>query len=172
MNPQVRPVTAALALLIVAGAYFAYQGRMDRPGPPRPAASFSAARPTGPPMPPTAREILDRRAILDLRAEQIARLETLDQLWTREASGLEAMIRDAERQFSVFATEAQHQKGASLPEIQRRSAEFSQLSAELRERRRHHADVALGVLTEGQRQRLAQPRPPVVEERNDGATRR
>ena len=172
MNPQGRPVIAALALLIVAGAYFADQGRMNRPGPPRPAASVPAVRPAGPPVPPAAREILDRRAVLDLRAEQIARLETLDQLWTREASGLEAMLRDAERQFSVFATEAQQQKGASLPEIQRRSAEFSQLSAELRERRRHHADVALGVLTERQRQRLAEPRPPVVEERNDGATRR
>ena len=163
MTPQVRALTAALALLIVAGAYFAYQGRMERPGPPRPASALSTARPAGPPVPPTAREILDRRAVLNLRGEQIARLEALDQRWTREVSGLEAMIRDAEREFSVFASEAQQRKGASLPEIQRRSTEFSQLSVELRERRRHHADAALGVLTEWQRQQLAQSRQQVVE---------
>jgi hypothetical protein len=161
MNQYVRSLTAALALAIVAVAYFTYQARMERPGLPRPASSHSAARPAPlPPAQPTAREILDRRVTLDLRGDQIVRLKALDRLWVREVSGLEAMAHDAEREFSIFATEAQGNKGASLPEIQRRSAEFGQLSAELRERRHQHSDAALRVLAEWQRQRLAQSRQP------------
>ena len=170
MNPHARSLSATLAVVLVAAAYFVFQARMDRPGPPRPAPALSAARPPAlAPAPPTAREILDQAATLDLRGDHIVRLEALDRLWTREVSGLEAMIHEAERGFSVFATEAQGRKGASLPEIQRRSATFSQLSAELRERRLHHSDAAIGVLAEWQRQRLAQSRRPIIERRSDEA---
>ena len=173
MNPHTRSLAAVLAPLIVAAAYFVYQGRLERPAPPRPASSLSAARPAGlPPASPTAREMLDRRVTLDLRWDQIARLEALDHLWAREVSGLQAMIQDAEREFSIFATEAQGKTGASLPEIQRRSAVFSRLSAELRDRRQHHTDAALGVLSEWQRRRLAQSRQQVVEGRSHEAARK
>jgi hypothetical protein len=170
MNPHMRSVSAALALAIVAVAYFVWQARMERPGPPRPAPVLSAARPAAwPPAPPTAREILDQRGTLDLRGDQIVRLKALDRLWTHEISGLTAMIHEAEREFSVFASEAQGTRGASLQEIRRRSTEWSQLSAELRERRQHHSEAALRVLAEWQRQRLASSRPPVTERRTDEA---
>jgi hypothetical protein len=169
MSPHVRSLSAALALVIVAVAYFVFQARMERPGPPRPAPALSAARPAAlPPAPPTASEILDQRVTLDLRGDQIVRLKALDRLWTREISGLTAMIHEAEREFSVFASDAQGTRGASLPEIQRRSAEWSQLSAELRERRQHHSDAALRVLAEWQQQRLAQSRAPLIERGSNG----
>jgi hypothetical protein len=172
MNQHARALAAALALAIVAVAYFVYHARPDGPGPPRPAPSLSAARPAAlPPAPLTAREILDQRGPLDLRGDQIVRLKALDRLWTREISGLESMIRDAEREFSNFASEAQGARRASLREIQQRSAEFGQLSTELRERRQHHSEAALRVLDEWQRQRVTSSRPSVTERRNDEAAR-
>jgi hypothetical protein len=168
MNPHVRSLSAALALVIVAAAYFVFQARIERPGPPRPAPALSAARPTAlPPARPTARDILDQRVTLDLRGDQIVQLKALDRLWTREISGLTAMIHEAEREFSIFASAAQGTRRASLPEIQRRSAEWSQLSAELRERRQHHSDAALRVLAEWQ-QRLTQSKAPLIERRSNG----
>lgn len=170
MNPPVRSLSAALALVIVATAYFVLQARIERPGPPRPAPALSAARPTAlPPALPTARDILDQRVTLDLRGDQIVRLKALDRLRTREISGLTAMIHEAEREFSVFVKETEGVKGASLPEIQRHSATFSELSVALRERRQHHSEAGLRVLAEWQRQRLAQSRPPHIERRSDGA---
>ena len=170
MNPSVRALAAAVALAIVAVAYFAYQARMDRPGPPRPAPSPSATHSTAlPAAPATAREILGQRVPLDLRGDQVVRLEALDRLWMREASGLTAMIREAERAFSVFAGEAQAARKVSLPELQRRSEKFSELSAELRERRLHHSEAALRVLDDWQRQRVTPSRPPVAEGRSHEA---
>src|SRR5262245_7407639 len=155
MNPHVRALAAALALGIVAVAYFVYQARMDRPGPPRPAPSPSAASTAAlPPASPTAAEILDQRVTLDLRRDQVVQLKALDRLWTREASRLTAMIQEAEREFSEFTREAQRARKATLPEIQQQSAEFRQLSAELREQRHHHSDAALRLLHGWQRQRL------------------
>ena len=172
MNPQVRSLAATLAVVLVAAAYFVFQARMERPGPPRPAPALSAPRPAAlPSAPPTAREILDQAGTLDLRGEQIVRLNALDRLWTSELSGLQARVDAAEREFSVFASESRGAKRAGLAEIQRRSAEFGQLSAELRERRQHHSDAALGVLAEWQRQRLAQSRRPVIEGRSHEGTR-
>jgi hypothetical protein len=169
MNPHVRSLSAALALVIVAAAYFVFQARTERPGPPRPAPALSAARPTAlPPAPPTAHDILDQRVTLDLRGDQVVRLKALDRQWTHEISGLTAMIQEAEREFSVFVSGAQGTRGASLPEIEQRSATFSQLSAELRERRQHHSDAALRVLAEWQRQRLALSRAPATERTSDG----
>ena len=78
------------------------------------------------------------------------------------------MIHDTERDFSIFASKAQGTK-ASLPEIQQRSAEFRQLSAELRERRQQHSDAALNVLDGWQRQRLS--RRAGTERRSDEAAR-
>jgi hypothetical protein len=170
MNPHARSLSATLAVVLVAAAYFVYQARMERPGPPRPAPVLSTERPAAlPPAPPTARQILDQRVALDLSGDQAVRLKALDRLWAREISGLEAMIHEAEREFSSFVNEAQGTKGASLQEIQQRSAEFSQLSAEMRERRQHHSEAALRVLAEWQRQRLAQSRPPLTERRTNEA---
>jgi len=171
MNPHVRALAAALALGIVAVAYFGYQSRMDRPGPSRPAPSLSAARAAAlPPAPPIAAEILDQSMTLGLRGDQVVRLKALDRLWRGEISGLTAMIHGAARDFSIFASKAQGTK-ASLPEIQQRSAEFRQLSAELRERRQQHSNAALSVLDEWQRQRLASSRRADTERRSDEARR-
>jgi hypothetical protein len=119
-----------------------------------------------PPAPPIARDLLARVVALDLRPDQAARLEALDRAWEREAEGLEEALREAERDFSSFMKDAQATRGASVQEIQRRSAEYSQLSATLRERRRRHADAALAVLVGWQRDRLAhEGRPDVGRDR-------
>src|SRR5262245_2551334 len=133
MNLHVRSQAAAVALGIVAVAYLAYPARTERPGPPRPAPSPSASRAAAlPPAPPTAAEILDRQGSLGLRGDQVIRLEALDRLWAREVGGLVARIHETEKEFSVFVREAQETAKVSLSEIQRRSAEFRQLSGELR----------------------------------------
>lgn len=154
MNPPARYVSTSLALALVAAGYFLLQARMERPGPPRPAPPLAAPRPALPPIPPTARDILDRAVALDLRGDQRVRLEALDQLWRWEISGLEATIRESEREFSAFMSEAQASRGARVQDIQQRAAEFGRLSAELRERRWHHSDGALRVLADWQRERL------------------
>lgn len=170
MNTHARSLAATLAVVLVAVAYFVWEARIERPGPPRPTPALSAARPPDlPPAPPTAHEILDQSVTLDLRGDQVVRLKALDRLWTREISGLQPMIHEAEREFSGFVKDAQGTKRASLQEIQRRSATFSQLSAELRERRQHHSEAALRVLAEWQRQRLVQSRPSVTERRTNEA---
>ena len=99
------------------------------------------------------------------------RLEALDRLWRREIRGLEAEIREAEREFSSFAKEAQGARGVTAQEIQRRGTEFSQLSAELRERRLHHSEAALRVLADWQRSRLAQSKRFAIEGESNGAGR-
>ena len=172
MNPPVRYLSTTVALVTVALAYVLLQSRGERPAPRLPAPALSAARPAPlPPAPPTAREILDRAGILDLRGDQLVRLEALDRLWKSEVSGLEAAIHGARRELSSFMKEVQGGRGASVQEIQRRSTEFSQLSAQLRQRRQHHAEAALYVLTDWQRQRLAQSRPPVIERRTNESAR-
>ena len=171
MNPATRYLSTSMALALVATTYFVFQPRPERPGPPRPSPALSAPRLPLPPAPPTAREILDRSVALDLRGDQRVRLEALDRLWRREISGLEAEIGEAEREFSGFVKEAQGVRGVTAQEIQRRGAEFSQLSAELRERRQHHSEAALRVLADWQRTRLAQPRPFGTEGRSNEAAR-
>jgi len=141
MSPGLRYLSTTVALLAVGLGYALIQGRGERPTP-RPAAQSEAvARPVPPPTaPPPAREILNRRAALSLTADQAARLEALDA---------------AAQELSRFMKEAQSAGGTSVQEIQRRSVEFRELSAALRERRRLHSEAAAHVLTESQRRQLA-----------------
>ncbi len=171
MNPAVRALSTSVALALVATTYFVLQPRAERPPPPRPSPTLSAPRPPLPPAPPTARGILDRGVALDLWGDQRVRLKALDRLWRREISGLEAEIREAEREFSGFVNEAQGTRGVTAQEIQRRGTEFSQLSAELRERRQHHSEAALRVLADWQRTRLNQARAFAAEGRSHEAGR-
>ena len=179
MSPRVLYLSTTLALVAVAVVAVLLQGRLERPAPrspaPRPPAwsAAPAVRPAAlPPAPPTAREILDRAMVLDLRVDQVVRLQALDRLWRSEAGRLEGAIREAEREFSAFVKEAQTSRGTSGQEIQRRSAEWSELSAALREARQHHAEAALGLLADWQRQRLARMRTSAVSGGNDEAPRR
>jgi len=91
--------------------------------------------------------------ILELRHDQMMRLQALDRLWRNELSGLERDIQDAERGFSSVAKDAQGR--ASGLEIEQRASEFSRLSATLRDRRQRHAEAALGLLAGWQRERFA-----------------
>jgi len=124
-----------------------------------------------PPAPLSARVILDRGVALDLGGEQRRRLEALDRLWRHEISGLEAEIRETEREFAGFATETQGARGVTAGGIQRRGGEFGQLGAELRQRREHHSEAVLRVLASWQRARLTQSRVVVSEEGGNGAGR-
>lgn len=162
MSPQVRYLSTTAALVAVAVAYILWQRPLDRPTPRLPAASAAAARPTAPPMPPTARRVLDQAMALGLTHNQIARLRELDRVWTSEERELQAAIRDAELELAAFMSEAQASRGATVQQIQQRSAEFSSLSAKLRERRRRHSEAALQVLDVSQRHRLAGIEPGVA----------
>ena len=158
MSPRVRYLSTTVALAALAAAYVFWQGRLERPTPRLPAASAPVIRPAAPapvPLPPTALEILGRAVALDLSNHQVIRLHALDRLWTSEASGLEAAIQVAEGEFSAFMKAAQASGGASTQEIQSRSAELRRLGALLRERRQQHSDVAVALLADWQRQRLA-----------------
>ncbi len=156
MSPGLRYLSTTVALLAVGLGYALLQGRPERPAP-RPAARPEAVgRPAPPPAaPPTARDILDRRAALSLTADQAARLEALDVEWRKEAAELEAALAAASQELSRFMKDAQSAGGTSVQEIQRRSVEFRELSAALRERRRLHSEAAAHVLTEPQRRQLA-----------------
>jgi hypothetical protein len=156
MSPGPRYLSTTVALLAVGLGYALLQGRPERPAP-RPAAQPEAvARPAPPPVsPPTAGEILERRASFSLTADQVSRLEALDAEWKKEAAELEPALAAAEQALSRFMKEAQSAGGTSVQEIQRRSAEFRELSAALRERRRLHGEAAAHVLTESQRRQLA-----------------
>lgn len=159
MSPRVRYLSTTVALVALVAAYVFWQGRRpERPTPRLPAASAPVIRPATPapaPLPPTAREILDRAVALDLSDHQVIRLRALDRLWTSEASRLDASIQVAKGEFSAFMNTAQASGGANMQEIQARSAELRRLSALLRERRQQHSDVAVGLLADWQRQRLA-----------------
>ncbi len=159
MSPQGRYLSATVVLVALAAVYMAWQGRLEHPKLRLPAPSTPAVRRAPPVMPPTAREILERAVVLDLRSDQMIRLQALDRLWTRELNGLEGEIREAEGALASFVQDAQTSRGASVQEIQRRSAEFSSLSATLRARRQRHAEAALQLLDEWQRQRFASVRP-------------
>lgn len=155
MSSRLRYLSTTVALVAVGLGYALIQGRPEMPAP-RPAAQPGAVvRPVPPAAaPPTAREILDRRAALSLTADQAARLEALDVEWRKEAAELEPAVEAASQEFSRFMKDAQSSGGASVQEIQRRSVEFRELSAALRDRRRLHGEAAAHVLTESQRQRL------------------
>lgn len=151
MTPRVRFLATTLALLAVAAGYTLSQGWVERQSP-RPIVREAGARPVPPPAPaPSAREILDRVPAVGLSREQAARLRVLAAKWVRQSSDLQAAIEDEERQFSAFMKEAQGGRGASLQEIQRRSANLRGLSATLREARWQHGLASAEVLTEQQR---------------------
>jgi len=151
MSPWVRYLATTLALLAVAAGYALSQGWVERQSP-RPMVREARARPVPPPAPaPSARDILEWGPAVGLSREQAARLRALDAEWVRQSSDLQAAIEDEERQFSAFMKEAQGGRGASLQEIQRRSANLRDLSATLREARWRHGLASTEVLTEQQR---------------------
>jgi hypothetical protein len=159
MSPRVRYLSTTAALVAAAAAYVLWQRPLDRPTPRLPAAPAVAARPAAPPMPPTARRILDQAVALGLTRDQMGRLQALDRAWTSEERDLQTAVRDAERELAAFMKEAQGSGRASVRQIQQHSADFSSLSATLRERRRRHSEAALQLLDGSQRHRLAGAEP-------------
>ncbi len=156
MSPRVRYLSTTLLLVAIGFGYTLIQSRPWSSGPRPPGRSAAVSRPAPQaPALPTAREILERRALLSLTREQAARLEALDREWQRESGDLDSAVEAAAQEFSRFMASAQSARGASLQEIQQRSADYRELSAAVRERRHLHGEVAARVLTEGQRDILA-----------------
>lgn len=155
MNARRRFLATSLALLAVGLGYALVQGKAARPAPPRPTGVVAAPR-IPPPAAPAARQILGRGMALSLTADQKRRLEILAGEWASESARLEAELQAATAEFSRFMGEAQGSRGTSVQEIQRRSADVSELSALLRERRRLHGEGAAGLLADWQRAKLAQ----------------
>jgi hypothetical protein len=157
MTAPTRYLVSMVGMLAVAAAYVAFQGGPPQPGPrlERPAPGVRVARQPGAPPPRilTAREILDRRSELAVAPAQIARLETLDRQWKERNRDLDAALEAAQQEVSRYM-QAQAAGRTSLAELERRSADFRELSAELRERRRLHAEAAMEVLTEPQRRHV------------------
>jgi hypothetical protein len=149
MTTRLPYVVATLALTALAALFITGQGLARRPGPSLERAAGTVSRPA--PALPSARQIIERGRDLGLRPDQIARLEALDARWRREAHAVDAPLEAAARQLAAFMKEAQDRRGASLAELQRRSADYRELSAELRERRLRHAAETLAVLSPSQR---------------------
>lgn len=112
------------------------------------------------PVPPTAREILDRATDLALTGEQRGRVEALDRRWREEAAGVERELKEAEEEFSRFLAKAQTQGRVSLQEIQGRSKDVRRLGEVLRQEREEHSKAAVQILTEIQRGTLLASSPP------------
>jgi hypothetical protein len=104
--------------------------------------------------PPTARDLLARADVLGLTVEQRARLAALDRAWVEESAALERALAAARAAFAGFAGDAGG-RGRSGEEIQRRSIEYRELSAALREARERHAARARAIAGETRRQSLA-----------------
>jgi len=145
-----------MALVAIGLGYALMQGWQARPTP-RLARPAGASRPLAPL--PTAQEVLDRQAALSLTAEQKSRLEELDLQWKKESAGLQAAAHKAQRELSQFLQEQGGAK-ASLQEIQRRSADYRELSQELRELRQRHTEAVAHVLSEFQQRIIALPTSP------------
>jgi hypothetical protein len=148
-------LATAAALVIVAVGWTVLQGRAERPKQslPTPAA---ITRPAPLALPLTARDILNGGVLLDLKAAQRRRLRALDATWARESAAAQAALDAATADFSRFMDEARATGRTSLQEIQRRSAEISDLSATLRERRQRHIEAAAASLTDRQRTKLGE----------------
>jgi hypothetical protein len=99
--------------------------------------------------------MLDRGADLSLTADQKSRLTALDEKWRKDSAPVETALKTPEQEFSQYMKEAQAEGKTNLQEIQRRSADYRDLSAELRELRQRHAEAAAQVLTESQQRTLA-----------------
>jgi len=152
MSLRTRYLATTLALLAIGLGFGLSQWRV-RPAPPRPPVR-AASLPPRPPLPPTAQGVLERAEELRLTREQVRRLSALEQEWNAETARLEAAMRVASAEFERFAAAAKAGGGASLPEIQRRSADLQSLGAELRERRNAHSRQALELLTDAQQSKL------------------
>ena len=153
MRLDARYAATTVALVLVGAAYVLGQAWLDRPPPPRPSRA-TAGRPAPPVAPPTAGDLLGRAEALGLTAEQRARLASLDRAWGEQAAGLDRAVAAVRAEFEGFTREASP-RGASVAEIQRRSAEYRELSAALRAARERHAEAAQAVLSEVQRRSLA-----------------
>ena len=153
MSPRLRYLSTTLALVAVGLGYALIQAKPWRPAPRLDARPAEAAHPPAPPL-PRARQILDRGADLSLTADQKARLTALDEKWREDSASLETALKTAEQDFSQYVKEVQAEGKTNLQEIQRRSADFRALSAELREVRQRHGEAAAHILTESQQQTL------------------
>jgi hypothetical protein len=91
---------------------------------------------------------------LSLSAAQHRALVALATQWERESTALEAAVGAAAEEFDRFAASAKAAGRTSLAEVQQRSAELRELSAELRAHRQVQGDGALAVLTDAQRRQL------------------
>lgn len=161
MNIRRHSLTVATVALIIAGAGWAIiQAPTERPKRSRPERA-AITRPA-PASPPSARDILDAAALLDLKTAQRIRLRALDATWGSESAAAQEQLNESMADFSRFMDEARAAGRTSLQEIQHRSAEISELSAALRERRQRHAEAAAAILTEWQRTRLTQATRPVA----------
>jgi hypothetical protein len=152
MSVRNRYLATTLAVLAIGLGLGLSQWR-PRPAPPRPAV-HADARPARPAAPLTAGEILGRSDTLHLSPQQAGRLQELDRQWQTESGQLHEAIRMASAEFERFVTEARSGGGASVPELQRRSADLQALGAELRERRAAHSRQAVETLTDAQRDAL------------------
>jgi hypothetical protein len=156
MSVRTRYLSTTVAMVIAA---IVWTTVIDRPAPPRPQRPASAAaeeRPPRPISPPVARDLLARADALGLTVPQRARLAALSVSWERESHVLEADAHVAADAFARFLAEAQQGGRAGIEEIRRRSTDYQELSAALRERRARHSQEALGTLTTQQRARLAE----------------
>lgn len=152
MSPRLRYLSTTLTLVVVGLGYALVQGWPAR-STPHLEKSAAAAQPPASPL-PTARQMLDREAELSLTPDQKGRLLALDAKWRQESAPLLAALEAAEQEFSRFMN-ASHAGGkVSLQEIQPQSADYRELSAELRELRRRQAGETAEVLTQSQQRTL------------------
>jgi Spy/CpxP family protein refolding chaperone len=149
MKP-IRPVAAVLIMSVLAAVYLLWQQAPARPAPPRPP---KAAR--APALAPryTARDLL--ATSLALQSLQVRRLEALARTWDEERRPLERSLAMAQGEFEEFMADATRGNRVRLDDVQARSVELRQLSAELREARAAHEVAAVAVLTPEQRAALS-----------------
>jgi hypothetical protein len=156
MNVRMRYLSTTLAMVAAAVVWMTVMDRPAAPRPPRPALAATAPRPQGPLTSTTARDLLARADALGLTVSQRARLATLSANWERDSRVLEADVKVAAEAFARFLADAQQAGRAGMDEIRRRSMDYQELSAALRERRARHSDEALDALTAEQRMLAAE----------------
>ena len=156
---RTRYVTTTLLMIAVAAVAVALQGRDERPALRLAAGQARAtSRLPAPPPPLTATALLGLYAELALSHAQVGQLEDAARRWREETAGLEAAAERARAELARFVETAGGR--ASVDELQRRSAEYRELSAELRSRRVRHAGAVHAMLTDTQRSTLARAPSP------------
>jgi hypothetical protein len=153
VSARTRYLTTTLALLVI-GLGFGLSQWRTRPSALLKPPARNARVPARLGHPLTAAEVLNQAESLGLRPQQTARLQILDRGWRVDVESLETALRAASAEFERFVAEARKGGGASVPELQRRSADLQMLSAELRERRAAHSRQAIEILTDAQREAL------------------